>query len=283
MAKAKKKRSAADAPLPDPKSGSSPRVAKKKGAASVQKGKSLRSATRPVCEKCGQIHKRCTAHNKAGGPCGQQARRGSSTCRNHGGNAPQVRKAANERLVAMVIPALAQLERVLTKPDTSDADRIKAALAILNRTGYNERHQVDIGLREPSPWDGLTDTAVRIVRGVESVTDEEPDALPSGGGADEEALQAFLEHRARRRQQEAQTHLDNSGHDVVPASTASEDNSRPTTHAAMLTSDDDLFGFPKTQAQRYRESGATELDPDGTRPVEESWAEYERRVREAPE
>ncbi len=168
----------------------------------------------------------------------------------------------------MVIPAMEQLRRVLTKDDTSDSDRIKAALAILNRTGYPDRHSVDLGLRESTPFDDLTNSAFVVMRGRENVIDgtDGAEALSSGGGEDDEALGDFLDARDRAKQREASTKLDNSGHEVVAGD--------------LVEPDADLFGYPLTREQRYRKSGRSEHDPDGTRPEGEPWEEYERRVTE---
>lgn len=59
------------------------------------------------CEKCGQRHERCTGHvdsDEEGNriplrPCIKWPRKGSPVCMSHGGNAPQVRKAAERRLL----------------------------------------------------------------------------------------------------------------------------------------------------------------------------------------
>lgn len=49
------------------------------------------------CPQCDQVHARCTAHNRAGGPCGQQPAPNQNICRNHGARAPQNIAAANNR------------------------------------------------------------------------------------------------------------------------------------------------------------------------------------------
>jgi hypothetical protein len=41
---------------------------------------------------------RCTAHNKARGPCGNLAMKGGAVCRMHGGKAPQVMAKAQQRV-----------------------------------------------------------------------------------------------------------------------------------------------------------------------------------------
>lgn len=50
------------------------------------------------CGQCGRPHVRCTAHTKAGNPCGQPPMNGQGVCRKHGGKAPQSLAAAERRL-----------------------------------------------------------------------------------------------------------------------------------------------------------------------------------------
>lgn len=49
------------------------------------------------CTRCGQPHARCTAHTRAGNPCGQKPMAGQTVCRMHGGSAPQSLEAAQRR------------------------------------------------------------------------------------------------------------------------------------------------------------------------------------------
>ncbi len=51
----------------------------------------------------------CTATNRQGNPCRAQARNGAAVCRNHGGNAPQVQRAAQARLEASADRVLEEL------------------------------------------------------------------------------------------------------------------------------------------------------------------------------
>jgi len=50
------------------------------------------------CGECGELHLRCIAHRRDGKPCTMQAVRGGEVCRMHGGQAPQVRAAADRRV-----------------------------------------------------------------------------------------------------------------------------------------------------------------------------------------
>lgn len=57
---------------------------------------------------------RCTAHGKhSKKPCKNPAIMGGTVCRMHGGAAPQVMLAAEERLKAMEIPALIRLDELM--------------------------------------------------------------------------------------------------------------------------------------------------------------------------
>lgn len=49
------------------------------------------------CQQCGKPHVRCTAHTKAGNPCGQPPMKGQTVCRKHGGKAKQNLAAAERR------------------------------------------------------------------------------------------------------------------------------------------------------------------------------------------
>ncbi len=71
--------------------------------------------SRPPCAKCGLIHERCTGHKKRTdppAPCKAWPRSGEDLCRTCGGNAPQVRRKAEERKVeAEIIAAAARLSQ----------------------------------------------------------------------------------------------------------------------------------------------------------------------------
>lgn len=52
------------------------------------------------CERCGEPHERCSAHNRAGKPCGLWPLAGQRVCKLHGGAAPQSLAKAEERVLA---------------------------------------------------------------------------------------------------------------------------------------------------------------------------------------
>ncbi|KAA1423192.1 hypothetical protein [Nocardioides antri] len=187
---------------------------------------------------------------------------------------------ANQRLIEMIMPAMRELRRVLDSKTASDADKLKAVNMVLQRTGFNERHQIDIGLREPSPWERLTgadSTAFRIERGREAVIDpdDDPPALLGRGGNEDtdEALTALLDQRERERAREASTRISNEGHDVVRGDVIGDETQRRAV---------DPFRVEEKERAEFARR-RTEFDPEPVRPEGPAWERYEERVREGVE
>lgn len=63
-------------------------------------------------------------------------------CKNHGGSAPQVRAKAEERLRAMVTPALDNYDKILKMPP--DQLVFAASRDILDRTGHKAPDKIDL-------------------------------------------------------------------------------------------------------------------------------------------
>lgn len=133
----------------------------------------VRKAKREAGES---IARPCQAHRTDGTPCKNSAIRGGLVCSRHGGNAPQVREAANRRLLEMVEPALRELRRIVTSQAATDADKLRAISMVLSRTGFAEKQTVDVAFRQPSPFELLqNDAAITIDR-------SDLDELEGGGG-----------------------------------------------------------------------------------------------------
>jgi|GEM_PF-2180280 len=103
----------------------------------------------PIPDRLMRFRQRCRATKANGEPCKNYAIHGGSVCPMHGGKSGPVKKAARERLLEMVDPAMAQLLRIITKKDTSDADRIRAIQIVLDRTGYHAKAEVTAEIK---PW-----------------------------------------------------------------------------------------------------------------------------------
>ena len=104
--------------------------------------------------------RRCTAHNRAGAPCGKFAMRGQAVCRNHGGASPQaIAKAermieiAELRLRNLAPRAVAELENLVTSA-SSEAVRLGAANSLVDRAVGKaaERIQVAAAITVKRPW-----------------------------------------------------------------------------------------------------------------------------------
>lgn len=253
---------------------------KQKGTAAQQsKGKlgatKTASSKRPKKRTRAPVSVTCKATKRNGKPCGLPPIKGGTVCHKHGGSAPQVRAAANRRLIEMVLPAMKELHKIIDRDDVADADKLRAIQMVLNRTGYSERQQIDIGLREPTPFDNLTADAFVIMRGRENVIDPAdetpelptPDQAIGDGDGEDDALEAFLDQRERARQREAETRIDNTGHDVVPG----EVHQRPAA--------DPFFMEERRRAEWER--SATEFDPRA--PKDDPYREYADRLRERVE
>jgi hypothetical protein len=82
-----------------------------------------------------------------GGRCYAYAITGGSVCRYHGGAAPQVLAKAEERMRALVHPAIASLQRQI------DANEFQAARYVLDWAGFKAADKLE----------GQSDIVVRVV------------------------------------------------------------------------------------------------------------------------
>jgi hypothetical protein len=90
---------------------------------------------------------RCTAHVSDGSrQCERWAINGGTVCATHGGQAPQVKKTARERLEALIDPAIDALRDVLQRGlDSGETpSAVRAALGILDRCGFHPSQCVEL-------------------------------------------------------------------------------------------------------------------------------------------
>ena len=78
---------------------------------------------------------RCTAHRTNGEPCRAAALRGANVCYTHGGAAPQVRLAAQRRIMMASEAIASRLISMALSKRTKDADVIAVGRDLLNRAG----------------------------------------------------------------------------------------------------------------------------------------------------
>lgn len=147
-----------------------------------------------------RTRQRCTAHKTNGQPCKQWAIHGARVCRSHGGAAPQVKRAAEERIRALVNPALDLITDYLEPPEVDEEGallgqdvppnvRLMAARDILDRAGYVAVQKVDARIRNAHTVE-IADLDDRILRllGGRRLADVDPEGEgPSGVVAGGEA------------------------------------------------------------------------------------------------
>ena len=86
---------------------------------------------------------KCQAHTTAGNPCKNPAIRGATVCRSHGGSAPQVKAAAQRRLLEAVDPLIAELIRIGLSGKAEQV-RVSAIKEALERAGFGEKRRVEV-------------------------------------------------------------------------------------------------------------------------------------------
>ncbi len=88
--------------------------------------------------------RRCTAKSvRSGQRCKKAAILGGVVCQTHGGGAPQVKRAARERLNDLIDPAINELGRRVEDSE-NPALALRAAQDILDRAGYKSPEKVEL-------------------------------------------------------------------------------------------------------------------------------------------
>ncbi len=101
--------------------------------------------------------RRCHAHKTNGENCPNWAIRGGTVCHVHGGRAPQVKQAAQDRLRNLVDPAITRLEILINDEMSSVA--LAAVKDVLDRNGFKATEKVEATL--------LKSFTLRIDRGTD--------------------------------------------------------------------------------------------------------------------
>lgn len=92
------------------------------------------------CPKCNQVHDptKCTGHNARGLPCGNRPIRGGTVCSTHGGSAPQVKAAAQQRQVE------AAAQRIVGSVWNPDAAPVTNAVEAMQQLAGRLQHAADV-------------------------------------------------------------------------------------------------------------------------------------------
>jgi hypothetical protein len=109
---------------------------------------------------------RCRAHTSSGKPCKRWAIVGGFVCATHGGTAPQVRRKANERILALA-PRAAQIIAALAEGSQSDVVRLRAAQDILDR-GLGKAVDLTLDLTPQDATGGPSALDLRIAEALDA-------------------------------------------------------------------------------------------------------------------
>jgi hypothetical protein len=98
-------------------------------------------STTPIASRRADGRRTCSRHRTNGEPCRALAIRGANVCYVHGGAAPQVKLAAEERIRALVDPSLNRIAKAIDD-DENPQLALAAARDILDRAGYKATEKI---------------------------------------------------------------------------------------------------------------------------------------------
>lgn len=107
--------------------------------------------------------RRCHVTKKDGDQCGKVAMDGQRVCGTHGGRAPQAKAAARRRLDEAADRMAHELLKIAT---TSESESVKLAAVrdALDRAGLKPPTQVEVGPKQPEPWEELLGDVAHVTR-----------------------------------------------------------------------------------------------------------------------
>jgi len=117
----------------------------------------------------------CTATRRDGSPCTNFAVSGATVCRMHGGSAPQVRRAAQVRILMASDLAAAKLIEMMQSLKVADNIKLAAARDLLDRANLAGTQNVEIGVTKRTYEDVLDEMLVEVPEGM----DDDPDIIVS--------------------------------------------------------------------------------------------------------
>ena len=103
--------------------------------------------TKRIARKAPEERVYCTARRRSGEPCRNAPMLGSNVCRMHGGAAPQVRRAAQMRILQASDKAAARLVEMMQDKTIPPAIQLAAARDLLDRAGLVGRQEIELDVR----------------------------------------------------------------------------------------------------------------------------------------
>lgn len=104
----------------------------------------------------------CTARTTMGVPCKRPPIKGSNVCRAHGGAAPQVRAAAQVRLLMSADAAAAKLIEMIHSKKVDDRTKLMAVKDLLDRANLAGTQNIEVGVTKRTFEDFVGDALVLV-------------------------------------------------------------------------------------------------------------------------
>lgn len=115
----------------------------------------------------------CTARRRNGEPCLNYAIRGAKVCRLHGGSAPQVRAAAQVRILMASDLAAKKLVDLMQSPTVDDRVKLSAAKDLLDRANLAGTQNVEIGVTKRD----FSDVTADVVMDLDMDEEDDPNVV----------------------------------------------------------------------------------------------------------
>ncbi|MGN7964910.1 HGGxSTG domain-containing protein [Microbacterium sp. 22179] len=104
----------------------------------------------------------CTATRRDGTPCTNFALTASSVCRMHGGSAPQVRRAAQVRILMASDLAARKMVELMSNPKVDDRVKLAAAKDLLDRANLAGTQNIEVGVTKRTFEDFIGDAIIDV-------------------------------------------------------------------------------------------------------------------------
>lgn len=179
-----------------------------------------RGDDRPVPWKDGRLPAAtCAALNRNGDPCQRPPLASSNVCRAHGGAAPQVKRAAQMRILQASDRAAARLEAIMEDTTAPTAVRLAAARDLLDRAGVVGKQELELSANvSVSVWDNIEGLTIDVYED----GDDDPNVIEAEVVEDDDAAEAARDAAMLARQAERDRAKRRTGSSVPPNASRAE-------------------------------------------------------------
>jgi hypothetical protein len=134
----------------------------------------------------------CKARRRNGQPCGNRPINGATVCRMHGGSAPQVRAAAQVRLLMRADDLMSALLKIALDDNQPVQARLVAIRDGLDRASLAGKQEIEIGITARPTFEDVLDG---VLVDVEEDTDDDPNVIDADIVDDTEAREQARDRR----------------------------------------------------------------------------------------